>query len=59
MNCLGAATLADGRVTPPYSGSPMAHRFSIQDYEQVRISFAACVHEFHLQFAVAEKVILN
>lgn len=37
-NTLGAATLDDGRATPPHPGSPMPHRFSVQDYEQVWIS---------------------
>ena len=35
-NALIAATLDNGRASPSMPFSPMAHRFSIQDFEQVR-----------------------
>ena len=36
-NSLTAATLDNGRASPATPYSPMGHRFSIQDFEQVHI----------------------
>ena len=36
-NALTAATLDNGRASPATPYSPMGHRFSIQDFEQVRL----------------------
>ena len=44
-NALSPAVLADGQTTPPHPGSPMAHRYSIADYEQVYGQISIVTHD--------------
>ena len=37
-NAVSTATMDSGKASPPHPPSPMAHKYSIADYEQVRIN---------------------
>lgn len=56
-NLVTEATMDDGRASPPFPFSPMTHRFSIADFEQVcsYVCVFVCVFIYDDQYLVMVK----